>query len=77
MDFSVLIDSIFSFFQANLFISALLGLVLFYILYRWPGAFFTIVIVTAFLIGLFYLISSLSSTGKSYKREMIRERVVP
>jgi len=77
MDFFGSINSIIAFFQNNLFIAIVAAILLVFLLYRKPKLFLTIFFIALFLSGVFYLISTLSSTGVSHKEKILQKGDVP
>ena len=77
MDFFGSINSIIAFFQNNLFIAIAAAILLVFLLYRKPKLFLTIFLIALFLSGVFYLISTLSSTGVSHKEKILQKGDVP
>jgi hypothetical protein len=71
MDLTEFFHSIVSFFQANLLIALAVALLLTYMLIRKTKLFFLLFFIAIFLVGVFYMISSVSSTGVSHKKKMI------
>jgi hypothetical protein len=77
MDFFGSINSIIAFFQNNLFIAIAAAILLVFLLYRKPKLFLTIFFIALLLSGVFYLISTLSSTGVSHKGKILQKGDVP
>jgi hypothetical protein len=77
MDFFGSINSIIAFFQNNLFIAGAAAILLVFLLYRKPKLFLTIFLIALFLSGVFYMISTLSSTGVSQKGKLLQKGDTP
>jgi Ca2+/Na+ antiporter len=73
MDFSVILNRIVIFLQDNPLITLAMTIVLIILLYRKPKIFFTIFFITLLLGVVLYVISIVSSTGVSQKRELIHK----
>jgi len=74
MDFSRFINDVLSFTQnQSVIIIIILALVLIYFLYRKPKLFFGLLILGALLVGIFYLITSISGPAKEQKKKLIQE----
>jgi len=74
MDFSRFINDVLSFAQNQpVIIIIILALVLLYFMYRKPKLFFGILILAALLVGIFYLITSVSGPAKGQKKKLIHE----
>ena len=56
--------------RENPYIAGALGLLFLFLLFTKPKLFFSVVILVGILAGVFYLISSLASTGASQKEKM-------
>jgi len=74
MEFSEIIKILLMFFRENLLITIVLAGVLLFLLYWKPRVFLIIVFITLLLLGLFYIISEVSSTGLSHKQKLIQEK---
>lgn len=77
MDFFSIMDSLYAFFHDNLFISAVLVLVLLYLLYRSPKLMLFLIVLIVLLTGIFYIISDVATTGSHQKGKMIKEHTTP
>ena len=75
MIFTALIDSIIAFFQDHMLFAVAFAIVLLFLLFRKPKVFFTISAIVLLLLGIFYLISNVSSTGVTYKEKLISKSV--
>ena len=73
MDFSRFMNGILSFAQNHPVIIIVLALVLLYLIYRKPKMFFGILLLGILLVGLFYLITSISGPAKEQKKKLIHE----
>ena len=77
MDYIGIIDDltvrISDFAQANPLLSLAILLVLAYLVYRKPAFFFSVFILGLILVGVLYLIVSISTPGVSQKEKMIRK----
>jgi hypothetical protein len=73
VDPSGFIAGIISFIQTHTLFAIIIALGLLYLLYRKPKLFFGILLLGAFLVGLFYLIMNLSGSGSEQKKRMIQE----
>ena len=71
MDFSEYVDRVVSFAQNNTIISIVIGLAILYFMYRKTSLFFTILILGLLLMGLYYLITSMATSGGDQKRKLI------
>ncbi|MEW6002236.1 MAG: hypothetical protein AB1638_06260 [Nitrospirota bacterium] len=74
MDFWEVINSILSLFRENLLITVVIAILLIFLLYRRPKLFFSILIITLIMAGVFYLISNLSSTAVSQKQKLLQKQ---
>jgi cell shape-determining protein MreC len=70
-------SGILGFFQDNIIVSIVLGLILLYVLYRSPKLFFIVLFIAILLSGIYYVISDVASIGGHQKKKMIQERDVP
>ncbi len=77
MSFYSVMSAILEFFQNNIIVSIVLGLILLYLLYRSPKLFFIILFITLLLSGIYYVISDVASIGEHQKKKMIQERDIP
>ena len=66
-------DSIVSFAQNHTVIVIVLALGLFFLMYRKPKLFFGILFLGLFLVGLYYMITSMAGSGSEQKKRMIPE----
>jgi hypothetical protein len=73
MDLSGFMDSIISFAQNNTVIAIVLALGLLYFLYRKPKLFFILLFIGLFLVGLFYMITSVAGPGSAQKKKMLQQ----
>jgi len=74
MDFSRFINDILSFAQnQSVIIIIVFALVLLYFMYRKPKLFFGLLFLGALLVGIFYLITSVSGPAKEQKKKLIHE----
>ena len=71
MDFSRFLDGIVSFAQSHTIITIVFALGLLSFLYRAPKLFFALLFVGLFLVGLFYMISSMDGLGSEQKKRLI------
>lgn len=77
MDFFEIINSIITFFQDNLLIAIATGLLLVCLLFKKLKFFLTVFFIALILIGVFYLITSISDVGVSHKKTIIDKKIVP
>jgi Ca2+/Na+ antiporter len=75
MDFSIIMDSIVTFSRDNPLIVIALTFLLIIILFRKPKLFFIISFITLILAAALYVISVVSSTGVTEKKELIDKSV--
>jgi hypothetical protein len=73
VDFTGFIEGIVSFAQNYTVIAIVLVLGLLYFMYRKPKLFFGMLFLGLLLVGLFYLIMSVSGPGKEQKEKLIHE----
>jgi hypothetical protein len=66
-------DSIISFAQNNTVIAIILALGLLYFLYRKPKLFFILLFLGLFLAGLYYMITSMGSSGSAQKKKLLQD----
>ena len=57
--------------------TVIIALILLYFLYKSPKLFFIMVLTAILLIGIFYVIADISSTGTYQKSKMVHERTGP
>ncbi len=74
---SGIINDIFAVFQANIYLAIAAALLLIFLAWKQTKFFFTIFFIALILIGILYLITSISDTGVSHKKRMIQERELP
>jgi uncharacterized membrane protein len=77
MDILETVNNVVSFIQANLYLSLAGVLVLLIVLFKISRFLFTFLLIVLLLAGVVYLISDLTSTGTSYKKEMMDKKVLP
>jgi hypothetical protein len=77
MDFWEIMKMLLMFFQENILITIAFAGVLLFLLYWKPRLFIIIVFVTLLLLGIFYIISEVSSTGLSHKQKLIQGEEIP
>jgi len=75
MIFTLVIDSIVTFFQDHLLFAVAFAIVLLFLLFRKPKVFLTISAIVLLLLGILYLISDISSTGVTHKEKLISKSV--
>ncbi len=73
MDFSGFMNSIVSSVHTNTVIALILALGLLFFMYRKPKLFFTLLFLGLFLVGLYYLITNMASSGSEQKKRLISE----
>ncbi len=73
MGFSRSMDGIVSFAQNNPIIVIVLVLGLLFFMYRKPKLFFSLLFLSLFLAGLFYLIMSMAGSGSEQKKRLTHE----
>ncbi len=76
MDFSIYND-ILSYFQGNILLTMAVIAVIIVLAWKEPKFFFGSLFIAFLLIGVFYLISYLSDTGYSFKKELVQEKKLP
>ena len=80
MDFNAVINELVAYLRENPYIAGALGLFLLFLLFKKPKLFFSVVVLAGLLAGVFYLISSVASTGVSqkgklfYKEEQVQKQ---
>ncbi len=77
MDFSSVMNSIIAYFQTHTAIAVATAIVLLYLLLRRTKLFFTLLLIAAVVIGVFYMISSISSIGVQKKDILIHKSDMP
>lgn len=77
MSFLGIINSIISFFQANLIIAIAVAILLIFFILRKPKLFFLILFIALLLYGVLYLILDVSSTGVYQKEKLIQKGYEP
>ena len=73
MDFSRFMDGIVSFAQNHTVIVIVLALVLLYLMYRKPKLVLGILLLGLFLVGVLYMITSISGSGSEQEKKLIQE----
>lgn len=73
MDFFQTLNITIAFFQTNVPIAIAITLLLVFLLFRKPKLFFTVFFIALLLLGVLYLVSSLSSLGLSHKKELFNK----
>jgi len=73
MILSYFLDSVINFFLNNLYFAIAFAIILLYLLFRKTKVFFTVVLIALLLAVILYMISSISTTGVSYKQNMIHK----
>jgi hypothetical protein len=73
MDFSELIQEVVAYFTENPYIAGALGLLFLFMLFKKPKLLFSVIVLVGLLAGVFYLISSVASTGVSQKERMLHK----
>jgi chromate transport protein ChrA len=74
MDFLTMVKTIFiNYFQHNIYVAIALGVVFSLLLFRKPKVLFSIILITLFITGVLYLISTLSTTGAFQKQKLVQE----
>ena len=73
MDFSGFIDIFVSFAQSHPVLAIVLALCLLLLLYRRPKLFLGVLLLTVFLAGIYYMITSLDSTTSERKKGLLSE----
>lgn len=74
MNFDMVLNNIIRLFQNNIYIGIPAAILMLYLLFRRPKLFFIIVVVGLIVAAILYFISDLSTTGLSYKKQMIGGR---
>lgn len=74
MDFSRFIDGVVSFAQNNPIIAIVLAVGVLFFLYRKPKLFFGLLGLGLLLVGLLYLITSISGQGSEKKKALTRDQ---
>ncbi len=77
MDFFEIMNNLLSFFQDNLVLTIALVCMLLFLLYWKPKLFFAILFLILLLIGIFYVITDVTSSGLSHKKKLLNEKGVP
>ncbi|OHE55743.1 MAG: hypothetical protein A2Z47_13825 [Thermodesulfovibrio sp. RBG_19FT_COMBO_42_12] len=77
MSFLEIINSIISFFQANLIIAIVVAILLIFLLWRKPKLFFLVLFIVLLLTGVLYMISDMSSTGVYHKQKLLQKEDLP
>lgn len=70
MDFTAVINELFTYLRENPYIAGALGLFFLFLLFTKPKLFFSVVVLVGLLAGVFYFISSVASTGVSQKGKL-------
>ena len=73
MDLSGFMDGIISFAQNHTVMAIVLGLGLLFFVYRKPKLFFVLLFLGLFVVGLFYMITSMAGSGSEQKKKLIPE----
>ena len=73
MDFSGFMDGVVSFAQNHTVIVIVLALGLLFFLYRRPKLFFTLLFLGLFLVGVFYMITSMAGSASQQKKRLLHE----
>ncbi len=73
MDFSGITDGIVPIAESHTGIIIALALGLLFFIYRRPKLFFTLLFLGLFLVGLYYLITNMASSGSEQKKRLISE----
>lgn len=65
-------NAIFGFFQANIYITIAVALILLFLLFRKPKVFLVLLLILTVVSGVFYVLSHISSEGTKTKERMIK-----
>ena len=76
LDFTALYSGIIEYFQNNKYIAIALAGILLLMLFRKPKLFFTLLLVSAVIAGLLFLISNISDLGLEKKSVLVYERSI-
>ncbi len=76
MSFFEIINSIITFFQANLIIATAVAILLIFLLWRKPKLFFLILLIVLLLSGVLYMILDVSYTGVYHKEKLIQKEII-
>ncbi len=71
MNFSDLMNNILSFAQSHPVIAIALALCFLFLTYRRPKLFLGILLLGVFLVGIYYMITNIASSGSQQKKELI------
>lgn len=77
MDFFATVNEISLYLHSNLKITIGIVLLLIFLIYKKPKLLMLIILIGVLVTGLFYMISTVSSTGTSYKKQMVERRADP
>ncbi len=73
MDFSGFMNGIVSFAQSHTAIMIVLGLVFLFFMYRKPKLFLSLLFLTLFLGGVYYMIMNMAGSGSEQKKRLVHE----
>jgi hypothetical protein len=71
MDFYETVNRIILYFQTNIYVTVIVCFILFLILIRKPKLFFTLLMLTIIVLGVFYVISYIASIGVAQKKKLL------
>lgn len=77
ISFEDVYTAVFNFLHTNLLISAVLALLLLYLLFRKPKIFLVLLLIVTVVSAVFYLISQISSDSVTTKDSMIKVKELP
>ena len=77
MNFFDVTNSLIAYIQDNLLFAAVAALLLAVVAYRYTKFFLIVFFIALFAAGVFFMISSISSTGTAYKKDLTREKSLP
>jgi hypothetical protein len=71
MDFSAFMGGVVSYAQSHMVITIALAPCFLFLMYRRPKLFLGILLLGAFLVGVFYMITNLASSGSQQKKDLL------
>ena len=73
MDFSAFMNGMVSYFQSHLLVAILLALCFLFLAYRRPKFYLGLLLLGVFLLGVYYMITNLASSGSQQKKDLLFE----
>ena len=74
MDFSAFMNGMVSYAQSHPLVVILLALCFLWLVYRRPKFYLSVLLLGVFLLGVYYMITSLAGSGSQHKSSLIQEQ---